>query len=35
MTAVDIWDKLWGIALGGGIRYVDMNQLFEQKEKTI
>ena len=21
MTAVDIWDKLWGIALGGGIRW--------------
>ena len=33
MTAVDIWDKLWGIALGGGIRYVVINQLFQQKKE--
>ena len=24
MTAGDVWDKLWGIAVGGGIRWIEL-----------
>ena len=35
MTAADIWDKLWAIALGGGIRWFDTKFLHRHQILTL